>query len=63
MPLVNSYFLSCPYCLEQIEIVIDTTIGNQEFTEDCEVCCHPILLRIRMDGDDVTDIEALREND
>ena len=63
MPLVNSYFLSCPFCLEQIEIVVDITTGNQEYTEDCEVCCNPILIRISLDGDEVIDIEALREND
>ena len=62
MPLSNSYFLACPYCLEQIEIIVDTTAGSQEYTEDCEVCCNPILFRIRMDGDEIKDIEALREN-
>lgn len=63
MPLSSSYFLACPYCLEQIEIIIDTTTGSQEYTEDCEVCCNPILFRITMDGAEVKDIEALREND
>ena len=62
MPLSNSYYLACPYCLEQIEVVVDVTAGNQEYTEDCEVCCNPILLRIKVDGCSVVDIEALREN-
>ena len=63
MPLNNSYYLACPYCLEQIEVVVDVTAGSQEYTEDCEVCCNPILLRIKMHAGAVTDVEAVREND
>ena len=62
MPLTSSYFLACPYCLEQIEVLVDTTAGSQEYTEDCEVCCNPILFRVKMDAGKVIDIEALREN-
>lgn len=63
MTFVNSYFLACPYCLEQIEVCIDTSAGSQVYMEDCEVCCHPIQFRIMMDGNEVTDIEASRENE
>ena len=63
MQYLNSYFVACPYCLEQIEIVIDATAGSQAYTEDCEVCCSPILIRIRMEDERVADIEAIREND
>ena len=62
MSLVNSYHVACPYCLEQIEILIDVTAGSQVYTEDCEVCCHPILFRISMDNGRLMDIEAVQEN-
>jgi len=63
MALLNSYFLACPYCLEQVEVIIDTTAGSQVYTEDCEVCCHPIQFRISMDGNEVRNIDAIRENE
>lgn len=62
MPLSSRYFLTCPYCLEQIEVIVDNTAGDQEYTEDCEVCCHPILFRVRMEAGEIIDIEAFREN-
>ena len=33
---------SCPYCLERISILLDPTIDDQQYVEDCEVCCNPI---------------------
>ena len=63
MSLQDSYFLNCPYCLEQLEIIIDRTAGSQKYFEDCEVCCRPILLDIRLDGGTIVSIEAYREND
>ncbi|MCM8531326.1 MAG: CPXCG motif-containing cysteine-rich protein [Lentisphaeraceae bacterium] len=39
-------FVSCPYCWEQIEIAVERIPGNQEYTEDCHVCCRPILFHI-----------------
>ncbi|MBK52406.1 MAG: hypothetical protein CMQ45_08490 [Gammaproteobacteria bacterium] len=34
----------CPYCGEHIELLIDTSITEQEYVEDCEVCCRPIVV-------------------
>jgi len=34
--------VSCPYCGESVEIVLDPGSGTrQEYVEDCEVCCRP----------------------
>ena len=32
----------CPYCGESISLLIDNSIENQEYVEDCQVCCSPI---------------------
>jgi transcription elongation factor Elf1 len=34
--------VDCPYCGEQIEVVIDLSIDHQAYVEDCQVCCRPI---------------------
>jgi transcription elongation factor Elf1 len=36
------HFFDCPYCGENISMLIDLSLNNQLYTEDCEVCCHPI---------------------
>lgn len=36
-------FFKCPFCLEKISMLIDTSNeGYQTYVEDCEVCCNPI---------------------
>ena len=55
-------FFTCPYCWQRISMMLDTSVSNQTYVEDCEVCCNPILLRIKMHEGAVTDIEAFREN-
>lgn len=32
----------CPYCGEEISMVLDTSVRRQSYVEDCEVCCRPI---------------------
>ncbi|PYM10977.1 MAG: CPXCG motif-containing cysteine-rich protein [Verrucomicrobia bacterium] len=31
----------CPFCGQDFELVIDTSIASQRFTTDCDVCCRP----------------------
>lgn len=38
----------CPYCGEGLEIVIDCSAGNQEYVEDCQVCCSPIEIALEV---------------
>ena len=33
--------IQCPYCGQPMELVVDTSIPQQRFTTDCEVCCRP----------------------
>ena len=44
--------VSCPYCGESNELSVDPGGGAvQEYVEDCEVCCQPWLVRVRLDGE------------
>ena len=38
------HFFYCPYCGENISILIDLNYTKQLYTEDCEVCCRPIQI-------------------
>ena len=33
--------VQCPYCGQSMELVLDTSLPEQRFTTDCEVCCRP----------------------
>jgi hypothetical protein len=56
-------YIDCPYCGERIELVIDCSVGNQEYVEDCQVCCRPISLYVILDEDGVPRVEARREDE
>jgi len=41
----------CAVCGEEIETVIDPSQGDeQQYIEDCEVCCRPNVLRVHIDA-------------
>ena len=43
---------ACPACGEEIAVPIDRHAGReQEYVEDCPVCCSPIALRVRIEDD------------
>ena len=44
----------CPYCGELIELVVDLSIDEQEYVEDCAVCCRPMVVRVSVAGDEIT---------
>lgn len=51
--------VACPHCGEQNEIALDPGSGNdQEYIEDCHVCCRPILMYVRYRRDGSADVEV-----
>ena len=32
-----------------IEILVDLSVGEQQYIEDCSVCCAPILMSVQVD--------------
>ncbi|MGF1557294.1 CPXCG motif-containing cysteine-rich protein [Paucihalobacter sp.] len=56
---MEEYFFECPYCWEQISMLIDISILNQEYIEDCEVCCNPIQISVGIDEGEISQFEAI----
>ena len=55
--------LTCPFCGERFEAVVDASGGDADYIEDCPVCCRPITMRLRTDGDgDVAGLDADRDD-
>jgi hypothetical protein len=63
MQHLETAFVQCPYCWEQIEVVVDCSVGNQEYVEDCSVCCRRIVLTIAISQGEVVGIEARSEDE
>lgn len=55
--------LRCPYCGERISVLVDHSEEQQDYIEDCEVCCRPIMLMVRVEADDSVRLVARRGDD
>lgn len=40
------HYFQCPYCWEEISMLLDPSVSKQVYVEDCEVCCNPIELSV-----------------
>ena len=54
----------CPWCGVELELAIDCSAGGQEYVEDCQICCSPMLVRvqIKLDGEPQLLVTVEREN-
>jgi len=60
---VSAKTVSCPYCGEHIDILVDGSLPEQEYLEDCQVCCRPIMLSVMVNADDDVVVMARSENE
>jgi hypothetical protein len=55
--------LTCPYCGEPAEVEVDPGgPAEQEFVQDCAVCCRPWRVHVTRDEDEQT-VTLQREDD
>lgn len=55
--------ISCPYCGETIEILIDDSSEGQDYYEDCSVCCRPIRILLNVDYEGDCQLTILRDDE
>lgn len=60
--MLESQEYDCPYCGEPGEVVLDLSGGDQDYFEDCAVCCRPIRFGLHTDGE-AWNLEVRREDD
>lgn len=51
---MNEHFFQCPYCWEEISMLLDTSLTSQTYIEDCEVCCNPIQVSYSYEEGELT---------
>lgn len=63
MIFLESTNVYCPYCGELNELLIDTSVPEQEYIEDCYVCCRPIQVRVEVSPEGAMDVAVRSENE
>lgn len=54
--------IQCPYCWETFETVVDCSVAEQQYVEDCYVCCQPIVFQVTSDGEQIIELRLSAEN-
>lgn len=55
--------IHCPYCGETIALFVDDSAGDQQYIEDCQVCCRPIQVAVALDAEGVASIDVRAEHE
>ena len=55
--------VSCPYCGEFIELSIDDSVSDQDYFEDCSVCCRLIRIQLSVDFEGECQVVVLRDDE
>ena len=57
--MLDAVTVQCPTCWEAQELLIDSSVGDQDYTEDCTVCCRPMAVHVRCgSGEPRVEVEA-----
>lgn len=63
MSLQDEVEIECPYCGELIVLLVDGSAGNQDYVEDCQVCCRPINVNVVVDDDGQPRVSVRRDDE
>ena len=55
--------IQCPFCGEAQELVIDCSVTDQHYVEDCQVCCRPMNVHAVVEPDGQPAVTVRRDDD
>ncbi|WP_305806234.1 CPXCG motif-containing cysteine-rich protein [Stenotrophomonas sp. YIM B06876] len=55
--------VQCPYCGEATDLVVDVSMAEQQYIEDCQVCCRPMTVWVSIDDDEIAHVRVAAEDD
>ena len=61
--MLEEYAFTCPYCLQPISMLLDLSVKEQAYVEDCEVCCRPIDISVTVGSDAEPSVTVSQENE
>lgn len=63
MSFLTEETVYCPYCGEALEVLIDPEEVGQQYIEDCQVCCKPIVFNVLLDSMGNVTVSVRDENE
>jgi hypothetical protein len=55
----DSLSIQCPHCGESFVIALDVSEGSAEFVVDCEVCCRPMTVMVRINDGEIEGLDVV----
>lgn len=52
------HFFQCSHCWEEISMILDASVRQQTYVEDCEVCCNPIEITPAFEENELVDFRS-----
>ena len=59
---LKEHRIQCPYCGEIIDVLIDCSVEQQTYIEDCQVCCRPINFGVTVGFEGEVSVEVTPDN-
>ena len=60
---MEEHFFQCPYCWETISMLLDSSVRDQMYIEDCEVCCRPIKVTVNFDKNELVSFSGTSDEE
>jgi hypothetical protein len=57
--MLESSSVQCPFCGQEFELAIDTSVASQRFVTDCEVCCRPFEVVAECEAGEVLSLDVI----
>ena len=53
--------ITCPFCWETLTILLDFSLPEQDYIEDCQVCCRPIRISYSSHEGELISLDAQQD--
>ena len=54
--------ITCPFCWESLTVLLDLSLPEQDYIEDCQVCCQPIRIRYTSEDGALLSLDATQDS-
>ena len=55
----DALMIECPHCGETFSLAFDVSEGSADFIIDCEVCCRPMSVCVRVSDGEIDGVEVV----
>lgn len=55
---MKEHAFQCPFCWENVSLMLDQSVPSQTYYEDCQVCCNALEIFVRFDQGELAEFTA-----